>query len=155
MQTGFIVICAYDAQCVLFEKVLSKLSFSFTTTTTAHLMALFLGLPRWASTRKVKPIWILLKQETVSGSGIIWAMCKSASRFRLRTMPAPHHSVFCRPDALPATQPTAPKHWRHCFSFNTTLISCSGCCTVVFMLIDICLQCFDAVGWVAGRASGL
>jgi len=25
----------------------------------------FPGLPRWASTRKVKPIWILLKQETL------------------------------------------------------------------------------------------
>ena len=24
-----------------------------------------------------------------------------------------HHSVFYRPDALPATQPTASKHWRH------------------------------------------
>ena len=33
----------------------------------------FPGLPRWASTRKVKPIWILMKQETVSGSGISWA----------------------------------------------------------------------------------
>jgi len=31
-----------------------------------------------AGTRKVKPIWILLKQETVSGSGIGWDMCKSA-----------------------------------------------------------------------------
>ena len=31
---------------------------------------LFLGLPRSAGTRKVKPIWILLKHETVSGSGI-------------------------------------------------------------------------------------
>ena len=30
------------------------------------------GLPRWAGTRKVKPIWILLKQETVSGSGFSW-----------------------------------------------------------------------------------
>ena len=30
----------------------------------------FPGLPRWAGTRKVKPIWILLKQETVSGNGI-------------------------------------------------------------------------------------
>ena len=28
------------------------------------------------------------------------------------TMPAPHHSVFYRPDALPAAQPTASKHWR-------------------------------------------
>ena len=25
----------------------------------------------------------------------------------------PHHSVFYRPDALPAAQPTASKHWRH------------------------------------------
>ena len=33
-------------------------------------------------TRKVKPIWILLKQETVSGSGISWAICKSAPRSR-------------------------------------------------------------------------
>jgi len=29
-----------------------------------HLMALCPGLPGWAGTRKVKPIWILLKQET-------------------------------------------------------------------------------------------
>ena len=29
------------------------------------------------------------------------------------TMPAPHHSVFYRPDALPAAQPTVSKHWRH------------------------------------------
>jgi len=57
------------------------------------LMALFPGLPGWASTRKVKPIWILLKQKTVSGSGISWAVCKSVP-LRQITMPAPHHSVF-------------------------------------------------------------
>ena len=73
----------------------------------------FPGLPRWAGTRKVKPIWILLKQETVSGSGISWVICKSAPRSRQITMPAPHHSFFYRPDALPAAQPTASKHWRH------------------------------------------
>ena len=28
------------------------------------------GLPGWAGTRKVKPICILVKQETVSGSGV-------------------------------------------------------------------------------------
>ena len=39
----------------------------------------FPGLPRWACTRKVKPIWILLKQETVSGSGISWAICNCTS----------------------------------------------------------------------------
>jgi len=32
--------------------------------------------------QKVKPILILLKQETVSGSGISWAICKSALRSR-------------------------------------------------------------------------
>ena len=51
----------------------------------------FPGLPRWAGTRKVKPIWILLKQETVSGSGISWAVCKSASRSRVAGCPS------CRP----------------------------------------------------------
>ena len=35
-----------------------------------RLTALFPGLPGWAGTRMVKPIWILLKQETVSGSSI-------------------------------------------------------------------------------------
>jgi len=69
-----------------------------------------LGLPGWACTRKVKPIWILLKQETVSGSGISWAICKFAHRSRQITMPTPQRSVFYRLDALPADQPTASKH---------------------------------------------
>jgi len=51
------------------------------------------GLPRWAGTRKVKPIWILLKQETVSGSGSAGPHA-SAPRCRQITMPAPHHSFF-------------------------------------------------------------
>jgi len=48
-------------------------------------------------------MWILLKQQTVSGSGISWAICKSAPRSRQTTTPAPHHSVLqtgcpsCRP----------------------------------------------------------
>jgi len=70
----------------------------------------FPELPKWASTSKVKPIWILLNQETVSGSGITWAIFKSALRSRQMTMPAPHHTVFYRPDALPATQPTVSEH---------------------------------------------
>ena len=80
------------------------------THTHTHLTALFLGLPRWAGTRKVKLSWILLKQGTVSGSGISWAICKSAPHSRQITMPAPHHSVFYRPYALPVAQPTASKH---------------------------------------------
>ena len=38
------------------------------------------------------------------------------------TTPAPHHSVFYRPDALPAAQPTASKHWRH-FMLTLTYIN--------------------------------
>ena len=74
-----------------------------TTHTHTRLMALFPGLPRWASTRKEKPILILPKQETLSGSGISWAVCKSAPRSRQITMPAPHYSFLqagcpsCRP----------------------------------------------------------
>ena len=80
------------------------------THTHTRLTAVFLGLPGWASTRKVKPIWILLMQETVRGSGISRAICKSAPRFRQITTPERHHSVFYRADALPAIQPRASKH---------------------------------------------
>jgi len=59
---------------------------SCTYHTHTRLTAVCLGLPGWASTRKVKPIWILLKQETVNGSGISWAVYKSA--------PRSHHSAF-------------------------------------------------------------
>ena len=75
-------------------------------------MALFLVLPRWAGTRKVKPIWISLKQETVSGSGISWAICQSAPRCRQISMPAPHHSVFLQagcPSCHPANSVRALK----------------------------------------------
>ena len=69
------------------------------------------GTTRVSQYQKGKPIWIILKQETMSGSGISWAICKqSAPRSRQITTPAPHYSRFYRPDALPATQPTASKH---------------------------------------------
>jgi len=44
----------------------------------------------------------------------------SAPRSRLITTPAAHHSVFYKLDALPATQPTASKHWRHIGNNNKT-----------------------------------
>ena len=76
-----------------------------TTHTRSRLTALCPGLPGWASTRKVKPIWILLKQETASGSGISLAICKSALRSRQITTPASHHSVFtCQMLFLPPNQ---------------------------------------------------
>ena len=60
----------------------------------------------------------------MSGSGISWAICKSALRSRQITTPVPHHSVFYRPDALPAAQPTASKHWRHTGGVNAVNIVC-------------------------------
>ena len=72
----------------------------------------FSGTTQVSWYQKGKPIWILLKQETVSGSGMTWAICKSALCSRQITTPTPHQSVFYRPDALPAAQPTASKHWR-------------------------------------------
>ena len=66
------------------------------THTHTRLTALFPGLPSWAGTRKVKPCWILLKQETVGGNGISWAICKSAPRCRQITTPAHTTQFFTR-----------------------------------------------------------
>jgi len=84
----------------------------------------FPGLPGWAGTRKVKPIWILLEQETVSGSGISWTICKSAPRCRQITTPAPHHSVFLQ-TGCPSCRPTnsvqalkAKKHAVYSYSIH-------------------------------------
>jgi len=52
---------------------------------------------RRGGTKKFKSIWILLKQETVSGSGISWAICTSAPRSRQITTPAAQG--FYRPHA--------------------------------------------------------
>ena len=65
-------------------------------------MALCPGLPGSAGTRKVKPTCILLKEETVSGSGIIWAICNHAS-----TPPLTFLQAGC-----PSCHPTELKHWR-------------------------------------------
>ena len=60
------------------------------------LTAVCPGLPGWADTRKVtKTILILLKQETVSGSGISWTTCKSDSTPPLRFLQSGCPS--CRP----------------------------------------------------------
>jgi len=86
-------------------------------TVNIRLTALCSGLPRWAGTRKVKPIWILLEQETVGGSGISWTLLQTDNY--ASTTPL----SFCRPDALPAAQPTASKHWRHITSVKSNKIN--------------------------------
>ena len=75
------------------------------TTHTHTFNGPFSGLPRWAGTRKVKPIWIILKQVTASGSGISWAICKSAPCSRQITTPAPPPLSFLQA-GCPSCRPT-------------------------------------------------
>jgi len=59
-------------------------------------------------TSKGKTNLDFLEQEIVSGSGICWA--NASMHLTQTTTLTSHHSVFYRPDALPAAQPTASKH---------------------------------------------
>ena len=99
--SDFVILLYCDVFINLLTKLLSCVMCvcmcvmcEYDTDTHTRLRALFPELPGCAGTRKVKPIWILLKQETVSGSGISWPICKSASRSRQITMPVPHHWGF-------------------------------------------------------------
>ena len=85
----------------------------------------FAGTTRVSQYQKGKTnldIWILLKQERVSGSSISWAIYKSAPHSRQITVPAP--LSFYRPDAIPAAQPTVSKHWRPLLKLE---LDCSYC----------------------------
>ena len=74
----------------------------------------------------------LLEQETVSGSGISWAICKTAPRSRQITTPAPHHSVFlqagcpsCRPtNSVKALKGEALKGDYHIMNSKCQIVSC-------------------------------
>jgi len=99
------------------------------------LMSLCPGLPRWASTTKVKPIWILLKQWHQLGH---MQVCTSLQTDNHASTPP---LCLYSPDALPATQPTASKHWRQ--KINSSIHT-----TCAQMLIESILQ-------VQLRCSGL
>ena len=60
-------IITYSLQKFSIQKHTATVTKKACTHTHTRLMALFPGLLGWAGTRKVKPISILLKQETVSG----------------------------------------------------------------------------------------
>ena len=67
----------------------------------------------------------------------------SASRSRQITTPAAHHSVFYRPDALPAAKPTASKHCLFlCLKFFSTSLSMA-----VWMFIITSEFVYWAVAW--------
>jgi len=88
-------------------------------------------------------------------------------------MPVPSTLSFYRPDILPAAQPTASKHCNDNENENVLQTPHTAKmteeqqmpCNIMHMITwaknfssfagFLCLQCFDAVGWVARRASGL
>jgi len=137
-------ICASAHLSSVFEQFFWYFFATFDTHT--RLTAPFPGLPRWAGTRKVKLIWILLKQETVSGSGISWAICKSAPRSRQITTPAPHHSVFLQtgcPSCRPTNSVKALKgiwQWWAYTPLWMLLYIVSNCCLSLYLNISGCLR---------------
>jgi len=70
----------------------------------------------------------------VSGSGIGWAICKSAPRSRQITMPAPHHSLVNLVLICPCYLPMLHKHVhvkRKVLSYLFQLLNNSYCCLLV------------------------
>ena len=94
-------------------------------------------LPGWAGTRKVKPVWILLKQETVSGSGISWAHMQVCT-----SLQADNHASTPPLSFLQAGCPSC-----HPTNSIKALKADSG-------PLNGCV-CFDIVGSVSERATGL
>ena len=69
----------------------------------------FPGLPGWAGTRKGKTNLDFTEARDSQWQWHQLGIRKSAPRSRQITTSAPNHSVFYRPDTLPAAQPTASK----------------------------------------------
>jgi len=93
----YVTVCFRYCSCWCWERQCKGTVTLFQCLAQTHtrLTALCPGLPGWAGTRKVKLIWILLKQEAVSGSGISGAICIMQVCISLQTtMSAPHHSAF-------------------------------------------------------------
>ena len=83
------------------------------THTHTRLTALFSGTTRMGRYQKGKTKLDFTEARDSEWQWHQLGICKSTPRSRQITTPAPHHSVFYRPDALPATQPTASRHRRH------------------------------------------
>ena len=122
---------------------LDRTSF-FTELHYTRLTALCPGLPRWAGTRTVKPIRILLKQETVSGSGISWAICTLLQTDNHASTPPLKFFLqagcpSCRPTkSIKALKAYYEKHffteveWKCCWCWNERLVGVTCSCTLWF-----------------------
>jgi len=100
----------FTPDTIPFLRLLLLSCFCRTTTIVSRLFWILSGTTRVSWYQKGKTSLDLLEQEIVNGNGICCAICKFAPHPKQVTMPAPHHFVFYRPDALYAVQPTASKH---------------------------------------------
>jgi len=104
------------------------------------------GVSRYqkGETKKVKTNLDLLEQEIVSGSGICWAICKSAPHPRKITMPASYHSVFA--GRMPFLPPNQQCHSTESISYNQSANNNNINITYFTLYLGACLQCCDTVG---------
>ena len=112
-----------------------------------RLMALFLDYPGQLSERWNQSGFYWSKRQ--------WVAVASAGPYALRsrqiTTPLPHRSVFYRPDALPAAQPTASKHWKAYFLKFVTLYKlflCVLCFALCALFHPYHFLCIARVWWV-------
>ena len=117
--------------------------------------ALFLGPPGWAGARK--ELLDFMVQGKIN-RGRHADNPAGRHSFPTKQCPSPSSPIFYRPFLPPNQQKMlefsstvlpapSPYHWS--ISNNNDNINNRCLC------IDYCLQCFDTVGWAAGRASGL
>jgi len=102
-QTFHGVMCLWSYNLMAYTNLFIIIIFFYTPGskdphTHTRLTALYLGLPMWAGTRKVKPIWILHQLGHMQ-------VCTSLQTDNHASTPPVR--FFYRPDAPPAAQPTA------------------------------------------------
>jgi len=81
--------------------------------THTRLTALFPGQPGWARNRKGKTNLDFTEARDSEWHWHQLGHMQVCTSLQTDDHASTHHSVFYRPDALPAAQPTALKHWRH------------------------------------------
>ena len=108
---------AKSQQCLRFNTLYTLQIYTYTHTHT-RLTALCPGLPRWAGTRKVKT-----NLDFTEARDSEWQWHQLGHMQLWISLQTDNHAStpplsFYRPDALPAAQPTASKHWRHVTQTN-------------------------------------
>ena len=88
-------------------------------------------------------------RELVTGNESSSLYCRQEELIRRLCTDVDYSVMYAKPEVRSL-------HLNHCSGFLTFFISARASVFINFISkIFSCLQCFDAVGWVAGRASGL